>query len=187
MKQVSSRTQLGLASLVLALAIADVFIWRQSIAQVMTGERFAYWSHVHVMARAPFALVWFIALALWIFLRGVWGWLNAIRWWTVLLVSAAWLLFTLVAPLATINQIAHHWQSVAVADDRYHLYYQFDGIGTPACEYVLVRCDRFGLVCRQQARWDYSTTCLSQYADIQLRTSNRTVYVIMGDDVVFEE
>lgn len=155
------------ALVLLVLAVLDVFVFRYSVPQVLSGEPFVYWSHVEQTPRAPWMLLLTVAFGLWVFLRNVWQPLGWVRWPAAMLLLAAGCLFTLIAPLASTTQIARHLQSAAHDGHAYHLFYQYDGIGGIGCDVVVARCDTLGLVCRTVQKWDRSP-CLGQFETSRL-------------------
>jgi hypothetical protein len=75
--------------------------------------------------------------------------------------------------------VARHLQSAG----NYQLYYQYEGIGDIDCDYILVRCDNFGL-CQYVDSWQVAPLCLGNNAPIRLEGD---IQVYIHDALVFEE
>lgn len=157
---------LGLA----ALAVGDAMIY-VTPAQVAAGEPFVYWTYVNQHWRPPLALVLLLILALWGFLRPLFGPLRALRPIGALLLVLTCCGFSIIAPLRQLDSTAVHIQSQLNGGHVVHLFYQNYGILEVSCDHVVVRCDTLGLVCEFVTAWAYSPVCMGTQAPIQLKAS----------------
>ncbi len=177
----------AIALLVLALAILDVFVFRYTLPQILAGDPFVYWSHVEQTPRAPWMLLLIALFSLWLFLRNVWLPLGWVRWPAALLLLSAGCLLTVVAPLASTTQLARHLQSATSAEHRYHLFYQYDGIGGIGCDVIVVRCDTLGVICRAVQHRDRSP-CLGQYETSRFVYRDEKLAITFdNEEIILEE
>lgn len=177
----------GLALVLLLLAILDVFVFRYNVPEIYAGVPFVYGSHVDQTQRAPWMLLMIAIFSGWLFFHRVWQPLGWLCWPAAMMLLSAACLFTVVAPMASIPQLAHHLQSESLGDHQYKIFYQFDGIGGLGCDVVLVRCDTLGIVCRFVQKWD-RTPCLGQFEPIRLMKNNRQLSITIDNEtIVFEE
>lgn len=184
MKRVLPFIITGIAAAWLLLSLVD-FALAISPQRIYAGEPFVYWSAINRLSRPPLALVALALVSIWLFLRGFVRWLYAIPSAAVLLFCVACVVFALMTPLRSITQIAYHVQHLVEGDVRYHLYYQYEGIGEALpCEYVLVRCDYFGVQCVYVNRWDVAPICLAERANIALSMQAGQLVVTLNGDTI---
>ena len=169
------------------LAWLDGFVWQQSAQAIYAGEHFLYPSHVNLFARAPLALVMLGFVAIWLFMRHIIPTLNHIRWWAILLLIQACAVFSLIAPLAQLNESAHHLQSIRHEGQMYHLYTQTIGIGDTTCDIVLVQCDALGLQCQHIDHWLISPVCLGEYTPARLTIVDDTLTLRTQDEILYTQ
>lgn len=187
MKRYFRWSLLIVAALLLVVSFVDVFIWRTTPQHIIAGEPFVYWSHVNQVPRAWWMLLWVIIAGLWLFLRKLSPVLLQIRWLAMLMLTSACCLFSLAAPMSNLTQLTRHIETVRTEEHTYHLYYQYTAIGDVDCDYVVVRCDRYGIVCTHIGHWLVSPVCLNQYANIRLTVRDTLLTVIANDEIVFQD
>lgn len=159
------------------VACIDVFVWRYEPGTIEAGQTFIYWSHVEQTPRAWLMLPFIGFLGLWLVWRKLYlGWISTKA---MILFSIALCLLCFAAPFSALGNVARHLQSKG----NYSLYYQYEGIGDLDCDYVLVRCDSFGL-CQFVKSWQVAPVCLGNQAPIRLEDDIR---VFIHGELVFEE
>lgn len=171
----------------LILAIVDVFIWQSNVEAIYAGDAFVYWSHVGVFARLPLAIVMVVLVGIWLFTRQMSPVLNAIRWWAILMMSAACGLFSLIAPLNNINRSARHFETLRHNASVYHLYYQYSGIGDTTCDTVLVRCGSSGFICEHRYHGILTPVCFGEFTPVQLTLNDNAVQLIVNNTIIYTE
>jgi hypothetical protein len=161
----------------LILACIDVFVWRYEPTSIKAGQSFVYWSHVEQTPRAWGFVIFLLFVGTYPFWHRLY--FSWIRPEAALLLTLALFIFCLLAPIASITHIARHLQG----SGSYQLYYQYEGIGDIDCDYVLVRCESFGL-CEFVESWQVAPVCLGDQAPIRLEDNIR---VFIHGELVFEE
>lgn len=169
-----SRLIFAISFIVLLLALVDLNT-QVSPAAVQEGQPFWYWGYVNQHLRPYLALVGLILIAVWGFLRPIFGVLKRVTLASILMLAFACVLFSLIVPLSTLTHTAVHMQSQSHDGTQYHLFYQSEGVISDACAYVLVRCDALRLQCQYAQDWPYGPVCMGQNVPIQLTSAGVTI------------
>lgn len=173
------------AIIFLCLALANLLA-RPSLEQIATGDTFVYFWHVGVLSRPPWAIVGLILIALWFFLHCIAKSLSSISYLTVALFAFSCAIYTLLLPLLSVEQIAHHLQTARTPSYTYHVFYQYQGITSAGCDYILVQCDSLGLMCHKLTALRDDAICLAQHAPITLHTTGQGIRLSSAGIIVFE-